>query len=180
MIIITDKSINNVPRTKSDIISEQYWEHLYIEHIALLKLVQDKQLGTECARVFDLNMKKIGSDFIGEPGENRVVVTNFDTPHVIIHNHADGSTISLVDVNSFLRRPQTFSIHAVSNGGSVYTLEKLYNYNAVEAIRKYICTIDRVTEQLNDRGEQALIERIIEDFLVSLNANGFLYRRWEK
>jgi hypothetical protein len=101
LIKITSNSIGNVPKTESDVISKRYWEQLYKEHIDLLKLAQDKQLGTECARVFDLNMNKLGNDFIGKSGENRVLVSNFDTPHVIIHNHADGSTISLEDLTLF-------------------------------------------------------------------------------
>jgi len=92
------------------------------------------------------------------------------------------SIISLEDFNSFLRRPQTFSIQAVSNCGSVYTLEKLPHFDAVSAIKKYIITLDKIYEILSDEDEivQAIIERIIENFLLSLNENGFLYRRWEK
>ena len=122
----------------------------------------------------------MGDDFIGESGDNRVLVSNFDTPHIIVHNHADGSTISLEDFNSFLRRPQTLSIQAVSNGGSVYSLEKLPHYDAVAAIKKYITTLDKVYEQLENEAQQEAVEEIIEEFLVSLNDNGFIYRRWEK
>ena len=180
MIRITSKSLNNVPKTESSVVPEKYWEQLHKEHIDLLKLAQDKQLGTECARVFDLSMKKLGDDFIGESGDNRVLVSNFDTPHIIIHNHADGSTISLEDFNSFLRRPQTFSIQAISNGGSVCSLEKLQHYDAVAAIKKYITTLDRVYEQLENEAELKEIERVVIEFLLSLDEDGFVYRRWDK
>jgi len=170
----------NVPKTESYVITSDYWGQLYKEHTDLLRLAQDKQLGTECARVFDLNLKKLGSDFIGKPGDNRVLVSNFNTPHVIIHNHADGSTISLEDFNSFLRRPHTFSIQAVSNGGTVFILEKLPQYNAVDAIKKYISTLDKAYELLEKDADQVKIEEVVEGFLLSLNENGFMYRRWEK
>jgi len=179
LIKITSNSISSVPKVESDVISEQYWEQLYNEHIELLKLAQDKQIGTECARVFDLRMKKLGSDFIGKPADNRVLVSNFDSQHIIIHNHADGSTISLEDFNSFLRRPQTLSIQAISNGGTVFILEKLPHFNAVSAIKKYLIALDNVYELLECETARGKIESIVEEFLLSLNENGFKYRRWE-
>ena len=178
MIKITNKSIDSVPMVQSDVLHKQYWNKLHQEHKDLLNLAIDKQLGTECARVFDLNMIKLGNDLVVEQGDNRVYVPNFDIPHIIIHNHADGATLSLEDFNSFMRRPNTLSIHAVSNGGSVCILEKLPHFNAAEAIKKYISTLNEAITLVENGAIQPELEIIVEQFLVSLVENGFMYRRW--
>ena len=59
-------------------------------------------------------------------------------------------------------------------------LEKLPHFNAVEAIRKYLCTLDKVLTLVNDNESQPEIEHVVEDFLKSLSENGFMYRRWAK
>jgi len=51
---------------------------------------------------------------------------------------------------------------------------------AVSAIKQYITTLDKVYEKLNDEADQAVVEEFVEEFLISLNENGFMYRRWEK
>lgn len=178
MIKITKASIDSVPKIQSNVLPEQHWDKLHNEHKDLLELALGKQLGTECARVFDLDMEKLGNDLVGEQGDNRVYVPNFDVPHIIIHNHADGATISLEDFNSFLRRPHTLSIQAVSNGGSVCVLEKLPHFNAAEAIKKYICTLDEAMMLVENGASQPELEEVIEKFLSSLAENGFFYRRW--
>jgi len=178
LINVTDKTISDVPRIKSDVLSEHHWGRLQEEHKSLLELVRNQPLGTECARVFDLSMSKQGDDFIGPPGGNSVTVKNFDTPHIVIHNHADGAPISLDDFESFLRRPQTFSVQAISNGGAVSTLEKLPLFSAVDAIHKYNRTVEGVGELVVKGASQTEVESAIESFLYSLNENGFIYRRW--
>ena len=178
MIRIIDENIERVPMIQSETLSEEFWDKLHKEHQNLLRLAQDKELGTECARVFNLGMEKQGRDYIGSPGENRVLVENFDIPHIIIHNHADGATISLEDFDSFLRRPNTFSIQAVSNGGPVHLLEKLPHYNAVDAIRKYINALEEISILLDAEKTQDEVEGVVEEFLKSLTEDGFAYGRW--
>jgi len=55
--------------------------------------------------------------------------------------------------------------------------EKLPNLSAVEAIKKFIITLDNAEKLLDKGAVQADIESIVDGFLQSLNNDGFIQRR---
>jgi hypothetical protein len=174
---VTDESIAQMPRVESVVLSERHWDTLQQKHRALLERVRDLPDGTEYAEIYDLTLSRL-STADGIYGDNRVVVKNHGVPHIIIHNHADCTPISLEDFSSFIKRPFTVSIQAVGHDGSVSVLEKLPNYNAAKAIHEYIKTLDKVDNIIDADANRADIVIAIETFLNSLNSYGFKYRRW--
>ena len=177
-MVITDESIAQVPIIESIVLSREYWKNLQREHKDLLVSVKGKPIGTERIRAFDMNMRKQG-DSLGAPGDNRVSIRDFDFPHILIHNHADNSPISPGDFESFIKRPNTLSLHAVGHNGSVSVLEKLPDYDAAGAIHKYIGLLNAISNSLKYGVSNAEISCIVEQFLYTLSENSFTYGRWK-
>ena len=175
---ITDASIESVPLVESSVLPVEYWNKLQCEHKELLQSVRTEPIGTERIRAFDLKMGKLG-DSLGAPGDNRVSIIDFNRPHILIHNHADSSSISLGDFESFVKRPNSISLHAVGHDGSVSVIEKLSNYDAAGAIHKYIGVLEIVHDLLRNEASIGEISGVVEQFLATLSENGFIYRRWK-
>jgi len=175
---VTDESVARVPRIESDVLDERHWDTLQQKHRALLEAVRDLPIGTECMMAFDLSMNQLG-DAIGLPGDHSVSMKRYKTPHILIHNHADSSPLSLDDFESFVIRPGTLSLTAVGHDGTVSILEKLPGYDTAGVRHKYMGTISNLEAALSNGEQHGEVSNITEQFLSSLSEYGFRYRRWK-
>ena len=173
LVTITDESIERIPIIESDVLPERYWETLRSEQQELLRYVRDDELGTEAVAYYTMDITMLGR-YKGLPGARQVFPTRYDVPHIVVHNHPDGRTLSINDFIPFIDNPMTKIMCAVGNNGTVYTLEKLPEFEAANAVRVFMDAHVNILDP-----KITLIEHIeyTETFYTSTVKYGFLYRK---
>ncbi|WP_418668403.1 hypothetical protein [Allofournierella sp.] len=127
---MTMESIKRVQAVPSKLLNEDQQLQLAGIHKKLLGQVARKPLGTEAAECYTLDMQKLAPISYGVPGAGRIRVPDFDKPYILAHNHPNGGTFSVGDINQLLSRENLRVLTAVGNDGTVYALEKGVDFDA--------------------------------------------------
>lgn len=135
----------------------------------LLKDVEGVELGAECGAVYSRNMELLGK-FAGEVG--RVNIPAQDVPYIVIHNHPDCLLFSSGDIRRFLENGELEVMFAIGNDGSVYMLEKMYDYNAIGFADKYL-NIEKDHPKMMDSPSEYV--KAIKEFLEDVEQYGVRY-----
>jgi hypothetical protein len=170
---ITESGIERVPVVESSVLTEEYWETLRNEQRELLRFVRDDEPGTEAAAYYTMDMRLL-SRYKGVPGAGHVYPTDFDVPHIVMHNHPYGMTFSLNDFHPFISNANTIIMRAVGNDGAVYSLEKLPDYEAASAIHAFIEAVKKAPDPVSDIEEYI---RYTEKTYTAMLQYGFVYRK---
>lgn len=147
---ITRESIEAIQAAPSVLLNAQQRQQLRNINKRLLMRASKYTAGVECGECYTLDMKLLKDSVRG--GEvSRVKLPDYDWPYISIHNHPDGLTFSVGDINMMLKRPNLKIAIAVGNNGRIYAMEK--------------------TAQLDVAGAKALLQelkmkypRYIEDY----------------
>ena len=109
--------------------------------------------------LFNMNMVPIKDGiFVGEPGTGRVEFDAPSEPFILIHNHPNGETFSVDDIETFLKDTGPKIMVAVGHNGKVYVLEKYEGFNYAAAKDFY----DNFAEQYLNRADS------VETYLASM------------
>lgn len=129
----------------------------------LLKRVDGKPEGTECAYYYDMYAKFLKWE-MGEPGAQSIGVYNPLIDYIAMHNHPSGGTFSPGDIGSFVKNDNMKVLIVIGNNGNQYVLIKTNSFNGNEFIKEYSNYLTKVSSETKD----------INEFLD--NANQFLLR----
>ncbi len=173
MVEITEINIQRVPIVESCALPQEYWETLRAEQQELLRFVREDEPGTEAAAYYTMVMRLL-SRYKGEPGAGNVYPKKFDVPHIVIHNHPYGMTFSLNDFHPFISNANTIIMRAVGNNGTVYSLEKLPEYEAANAIHAFIESVKKAPDPASNTEEYI---RYADTVYTSIQKYGFIYRK---
>ena len=132
-------------------------ERLQEAHKDLLRAVKDKPVGTEAGAIYTPDMRLIERR-LGDDATQTVSLPHYAVPHILIHNHPDGLTFSMADIESFGMRFDLETMTAVGNNGTVYLLQKTAAYDPVgfskallteQSKLKGIHTPEKYAEEIN-------------------------------
>lgn len=168
---ISNSAIQRVPLVKTRVLDENGNKALRKAHRDLLRGLQDAEPGTESIAYYDMAMRPIAA-YRG--GMWRVSGSKVSHPHVSIHNHPSGHTFSPDDIKAFIEAPEEIVLSVVGNGGQVYTIERLEDFDAVGLYRR-LDDMARSDPEYNSTPERLVA--FMEEFLKGVGNHGFRYTR---
>lgn len=125
---ITAQSIQHIQPFACETLDAAGSRALANAHKKLLLEARKVPLGVEKARCYGLDMQPLGEYITGQRAGS-VRVPNYSTPHIVIHNHPSGLTLSPGDILGFAARDSMRMLTIVGNDGSIYALEKTATTN---------------------------------------------------
>jgi hypothetical protein len=170
---ISDSSIERIPIIESSVLSKDHWVKLRDEQRELLRFVREAEPGTEAAAYYTMDMQLL-TRYKGESGAGHVYPKMYDMPHIVIHNHPYGMTFSLNDFHPFISNANTIAMRAIGNNGAVFSLEKLPEYEAANAIHAFIEAVKRAPDPAVDMEEYI---RYADSVYNAIQEYGFVYRK---
>lgn len=102
----------------------------------LLKRVDGKPEGTECAYYYDMHAKFLKWE-MGEPGAQSIGVYNPLIDYIAMHNHPSGGTFSPGDIGSFVKNDNMKVLIVIGNNGNQYIMQKVSSFNRSEFSKDY-------------------------------------------
>ena len=170
-LTITNSAIQRVPLVKTHALDENGNKALRKAHRDLLRGLQDAEPGTEAIAYYDMNMRPLASS---RGGMWRVSGLKVNQPHVSIHNHPSGHTFSTDDIKAFIEAPEEIVLSVVGNGGQIYTIERMENFDAVGLYRR-LDDMMRSDPEYNSTPEKLVT--FMEKYLKGVGDYGFRYIR---
>lgn len=170
-LTITNSAIQRVPMVKTHALDENGNKALRKAHRDLLRGLQDAEPGTEAIAYYDMNMRPLASS---RGGMWRVSGLKVNQPHVSIHNHPSGHTFSTDDIKAFIEAPEEIVLSVVGNGGQIYTIERMENFDAVGLYRR-LDDMMRSDPEYNSTPEKLVA--FMEKYLKGVVDYGFRYIR---
>ena len=170
-LTITNSAIQRVPLVKTHALDENGNKALRKAHRDLLRGLQDAEPGTEAIAYYDMNMRPLASS---RGGMWRVSGLKVNQPHVSIHNHPSGHTFSTDDIKAFIEAPEEIVLSVVGNGGQIYTIERMENFDAVGLYRR-LDDMMRSDPEYNSTPEKLVA--FMEKYLKGVGDYGFRYIR---
>lgn len=171
--MITEGSIQRVPLIRPDGWSEERAKALQEAHRELLRRAQREPLGVEVSAIYATDMTQLHTG-VGEEG--KVSVPGCNVPHIIIHNHPSNEIFSHADLISFLMRDTAEAASVVGNGGNVYFITKLDNFDGF----RFLTQLNLISESYktaSNAGEYEKCVRIIENLLEGAKEYGLEFIR---
>lgn len=170
-LTITNSAIQRVPMVKTHALDVNGNKALRKAHRDLLRGLQDAEPGTEAIAYYDMNMRPLASS---RGGMWRVSGLKVNQPHVSIHNHPSGHTFSTDDIKAFIEAPEEIVLSVVGNGGQIYTIERMENFDAIGLYRR-LDDMMRSDPEYNSTPEKLVT--FMEKYLKGVGDYGFRYIR---
>lgn len=120
---ISQHVLDNLQSPDLDFLTKAQNENLRQGMENLLKRVDGKPEGTECAYYYDMHAKFLKWE-MGEPGKSSVNVYNPRIDYIAMHNQPNGGTFSPQDVALFVKNDNMKVIIIVGNNGNQYMMQK--------------------------------------------------------
>ena len=158
---VTKESIARIKPVSSQLLDATGQKRLAIIHKNLLMAVYKAPIGTEYGECYNLNMERLTPrPRVGEK-LGRIRLPDFDEPYIAVHNHPNGQTFSVGDIQRVLERPNLKMLTAVGNNGQVYAMEKA----SVFSLEPLKAMIDELKEQHPDYVQNGDIHlQLVETF----------------
>ena len=176
---VTMQSISNVKPFVCETLDSAGQRQLQNAHKRLLMAASKQPPGVEVGRLFDLHMRPLTQDVVGNPDGHTVKLPNPDVPYVAIHTHPACGIFSNGDLSNFANDSNLKLLTAIGHNGHVYAVEKTTSYQENHAQRA-THQLDRQIKQLassNISNEQFLekAEALISECLKELQGYGIKF-----
>ena len=169
-IPVTEDAIQRVPLIQPDGWSQEQAERLREAHRELLRLVQDKPIGTEAGAVYTSDMKLIERR-VGTERDFQINLPHCSIPHIVVHNHPSGEIFSHTDLVPFVMNENMQAITAIGNSGSIYMLLKTDDYDGFGFLRAYNAAIQQFKTAISESDIKKYVD-VMENFLKESGAYG--------
>ena len=126
---VTMQSISKIRPVESRLLSAADQKRLANIHKKLLMTVSRAPLGTEYGECYNLNMERLTPQPKAGEKLGRVRLPDFPEPYIAVHNHPNGLTFSVGDIQQVLERQNLKMLTAVGNNGRVYAMEKAEGFD---------------------------------------------------
>lgn len=126
---VTMQSISKIRPVESQLLSAADQRRLANIHKKLLMTVSRAPLGTEYGECYNLNMERLTPQPKAGEKLGRVRLPDFPEPYIAVHNHPNGLTFSVGDIQQVLERQNLKMLTAVGNNGRVYAMEKASSFS---------------------------------------------------
>lgn len=176
---ITMQSIASVKPFVCETLDSSGQRQLQNAHKRLLMTASKQPSGVEVGRLFDLHMKPLTQDVMGDPDGHTVKLPNPSEPYVAIHTHPACGIFSNGDLSNFANKSNLKLLTAIGHNGHVYAVEKGTDYDAI-ATKGIIWKLNAEIDQLKNipraelPDEQLLeqAEKLVWQAIGELQKNG--------
>ena len=176
---VTMQSIASVKPFVCETLDSSGQRQLQNAHKRLLMTASKQPSGVEVGRLFDLHMKPLTQDVMGDPDGHTVKLPNPSEPYVAIHTHPACGIFSNGDLSNFANKSNLKLLTAIGHNGHVYAVEKGADYDAI-ATKGIIWKLNAEIDQLKNipraklPDEQLLeqAEKLVWQAIGELQKNG--------
>jgi len=176
---VTMQSIAGVKPFVCETLDSSGQRQLQNAHKRLLMTASKQPSGVEVGRLFDLHMKPLTQDVMGDPDGHTVKLPNPSEPYVAIHTHPACGIFSNGDLSNFANKSNLKLLTAIGHNGHVYAVEKGADYDAI-ATKGIIWKLNAEIDQLKNipraelPDEQLLeqAEKLVWQAIGELQKNG--------
>lgn len=126
---VTMQSISKIRPVEGRLLSAADQKRLANIHKKLLMTVSRAPLGTEYGECYNLNMERLTPQPKAGEKLGRVRLPDFPEPYIAVHNHPNGLTFSVGDIQQVLERQNLKMLTAVGNNGRIYAMEKVEGFD---------------------------------------------------
>ena len=179
---VTMQSIGNVKPFVCEMLDSAGQRQLQNAHKRLLMAASKQPLGVEVGRLFDLHMRPLTQDVVGNPDGHTVKLPNPDVPYVAIHTHPACGIFSNGDLSSFTRNKNLKLMTAIGHNGHIYAVEKSADFDAaaangiVSSLNVEIARLKNIPRaELPDDQLLEQAEKLIRQAIGDLQQNGVRY-----
>ena len=176
------QSIGNVKPFVCEMLDSAGQRQLQNAHKRLLMAASKQPLGVEVGRLFDLHMRPLTQDVVGNPDGHTVKLPNPDVPYVAIHTHPACGIFSNGDLSSFTRNKNLKLMTAIGHNGHIYAVEKSADFDAaaangiVSSLNVEIARLKNIPRaELPDDQLLEQAEKLIRQAIGDLQQNGVRY-----
>lgn len=171
---ISQYVLDNLRSPDLDFLTQAQNENLRQGMKNLLKRVDGKSEGTECAYYYDMRAKFLKWE-MGEPGKASVNVYNPRIDYIAMHNHPSGGTFSPGDIKAFINNEKMRIMLIVGNNGDQYLIRKTNNYNAEEFLTDYSEYVFKLVNE--EMPLKDALNKCSEFILIGAEKYGYEYRK---
>ena len=176
---VTMQSISNVKTFVCETLDSAGQRQLQNAHKRLLMAASKQPSGVEVGRVFELHLKPLTQDVVGDPNGHTVKLPNPDVPYVAIHTHPACGNFSNGDLRQFTQNQNLKLLTALGHDGHIYAIEKTSAFqegSAKQIIQQMDCAIDELlTSELTDEQVLEKAEGVISDCIKELQNYGIKF-----